>query len=66
MNTADVVSVQQRMIGGQWTTLEIQYAVKHQGYKIVKVCQIVHYAERDIQIFANYIKELHVDKQEAS
>ena len=55
-----------RLIKGQWTTIEIQYAVRHQGYTIVKVYQIVHYTERDNQMFANYIKELYVDKQEAS
>ena len=54
-----------RIIRGKWTSEEIKEALR-QGYEIVEVYQMVHYHERDQEMFPNYIKSLYVDKQEAS
>ena len=54
-----------RIIRGKWTSEEIKEALR-QGYGIVEVYQMVHYHERDQEMFPNYIKSLYVDKQEAS
>ena len=58
-------SVEDRMIRGKWTSEEIKEALR-QGYEIVDIYQMVHYEERDQEMFSKYIKSLYVDKQEAS
>ena len=58
-------SDEERIIRGKWTSEEIKEALKL-GYRIVKVYQMVHYEERDQEMFSQYIKSFYVDKQEAS
>ena len=60
-----ICSDEDRMIRGKWTSEEIKEALR-QGYELVEVYQMVHYQERNQEMFPQYIKSLYVDKQEAS
>ena len=47
-------SNEERQLVGTWTTFELAYAVER-GYKINKIIEVYHYAEKTNEIFSKYI-----------